>query len=82
MALSAREQPPHESKPTAIMALVGMVALVSFNLYGGALPGNPGSLLVYYVLPGIGSVHLLYLGRTVWLPRQDVPTDRFHRADT
>ena len=80
VALSAREYPPRPSKPTAVMAFIGVVTLVAFNSYGG-LPGNLIALLVYWILPAFGALHLLYLGRAVWLPRRGVPNDQLHRAD-
>ena len=81
IALSARNYPPRPSKPTAIMAFIGLTTLVAFNAYGG-LPGNLISLLVYWVLPAIGAMHVLYLGRAVWWPHRGVPNDQLHRADT
>lgn len=80
VALSGRE-PPRASRATSVMIFVGLFTLVAHNLYGG-LPGNVIALLVEWVLPGIASVHLMYLGRRVYLPRKRVADDELHGADT
>ena len=80
--LSGGERPFPRSRLTAAMILIGLIALVSFNLYGGNLPGNFVALLVYYVLPGIGSIHLLYLGREIWFPRRTMRHGYASRAGT
>jgi hypothetical protein len=71
LALSRREAPLQPSSATSVMLLVGLLTLVSFNLYSGGLPGNTSALMVYVVLPGIGSLHLLFLSRAIWLPSRD-----------
>jgi hypothetical protein len=71
LVLSRNEHPPRRSKATVVMVLVGLLALVSFHLYRGHVGRNPMSFLVYFLLPGIGSAHLLYLTRALWLPSQN-----------
>ena len=70
VVLSERDRPAQRSTATTIMVLVGLLALASFNLYDGVDTENLAALLVYVLLPGIGSLHLLYLARAVWLPNR------------
>lgn len=51
------------------MVVIGLLTLVVLNVYGGGLPSNLAALMVYYLLPAVGSVHFLYLSREAWLPK-------------
>jgi len=68
LVLSRKERPLRRSLTTVMMIAVGLLGLISFDVRGGGFPSAIPALLVYYVLPGIGSAHLLYLAREVWLP--------------
>jgi hypothetical protein len=68
VALSRNERPLRRSRATAFMVAVGLVGLACFNLRGGAFPTALPALLAYYLLPGLGSAHILYLARQLWLP--------------
>jgi len=66
--LSSNENRPGSSRATAIMIAIGLVALVSFNLVDP--PRNTASIVVYVLLPGIGSLHLLCLAGVSWVVRR------------
>ena len=68
LALTQHEH-PRPSAGTAVMVLVGLVGLVALNLYD--TPSSTAALLVYVLLPGIGSLHFIYLARAILLPRRD-----------
>lgn len=70
LVLSRNDHPPRRSTATVAMVLIGLLALVSFHFYRGHVGRNLTSFLVYFLLPGVGSVHLLYLARGLWLPSQ------------
>lgn len=69
LALTQSEPRPRPSRSTAIMVLIGLAGLVALNLYDR--PSNLAAFLVYALLPGIGSLHFVYLGRAILLPRRD-----------
>ena len=60
VVLSERDR--QRSTVTTIMVLVGLLALASFNLYDGVDPENLAALLVYVLLPGIGSLTFALFG--------------------
>lgn len=68
LELSQNEHPARPSPGTAIMVLVGLVGLVALNLYDR--PSNLAALLVYTLLPGICTLHVLYLARALLVPRR------------
>ena len=78
ITLSRDERPLHWSRVTTATVVTGLLTLILLNIYDGGLPGNLAAWLVYYILPGIGSGHLLYLSREAWMPSRSteghVPT--------
>ena len=68
LLLSGSNLPRQRPTATIVMVAIGVLALISFHVYRGHLGRNLMSFLVYFFLPTIGSIRLLYLARAVWLP--------------
>jgi uncharacterized protein with PQ loop repeat len=67
--LSRRQRSSRGRRLTLAMVAIGLVDLLSFNLYGILLTGEfelpelDAALLVYWLLPLGGALHFLYLSR-------------------
>ena len=71
MSIVLRSEPrPQGRKMTIVLVAIGLGGLTLFNVaLGGISPFKaPVASLIYWILPGLGSAHLLYLARDSLFP--------------